>query len=68
MEFLCEGLELVVTLDCRRGRNTLALRTEANGPEYHINGLPEGQRWRFHVNMVGEGDQVRLVNVRTIID
>ena len=66
MELLCEGLQLIVTLDCRNNHNTMTLKTEASGPEYSITGLPEGKSWRIHVNLVGEGDQVRLVNVRML--
>ncbi|CAD7703281.1 unnamed protein product [Ostreobium quekettii] len=65
---LCEGLALMVTLDCRDGHNVMSLRSEAKGTEYQIAGLPEGQCWRIHVNMVGEGDQVRFVNVRTLTE
>lgn len=67
MEILRQGLELTLTLDCRSRRNVLCLRAEGDEKEYRISGLPEGKTWRIHVNMVGEGDQVRLVNVKKLV-
>lgn len=59
------GLVAHLMLDCREDRDaTLELRTESDDTQYKIDSLPNCQQWRLHINMVGCGDTIRLVDVK----
>ncbi|GMH33798.1 hypothetical protein BSKO_01632 [Bryopsis sp. KO-2023] len=62
---LKSGLVAHLTLDCRKGREAvLELQTESDDALYKIDGLPSCESWRLHINMVGCGDTIKLVDVK----
>lgn len=58
------GLLVRLVLDCREhGNSCLSLTVNADGSQYEIPKIPEGKRWRLHINMVGIGDKLELLDV-----
>lgn len=58
------GMEIRIILCCKNNENYLALEMDNSEESLYIRNLPNGQRWRLHVNMTGNGNEITLVNVQ----
>lgn len=62
---LCEGTEVIMTLDCRPRYNTLTLHVNGGNHEYQLADLPRNQ-WRLQVVLYGNNDEIRIQNIKKV--
>lgn len=57
-------MEIKLVLCCKNEENYLSMKVDENEETIYIRDLPDGQKWRLHVNMVGKGDKISLINIQ----